>query len=50
MRKSDWESFDDFEEAWWAAQPPHNPNCQSCLRCNGQFDELPYADWEGMPE
>ena len=48
LRKSDWESFDDFQRAWHAMIIP-KPSKDS-MYWDGQFDELPFDEWEELPE
>lgn len=43
----DYESFEDFEKAWHHAYQQHNPSWRTQeMYLNGQFDELPFIEWE----
>lgn len=43
MHKLPGETFEEFEKRWWAAHPEL---AKTELAQNGQFDDLPYYDYE----
>jgi hypothetical protein len=45
-RRSDWDSFDDFERAWHASITPRPP--KGSMYYDGQFDEIPFYLWDDV--
>lgn len=43
-------SFETYEKWWHKNYQKNNPNFRNTIYMDGQFDELPYLQWEEMEE